>query len=242
MWAIAKKDFFQYFTNLSGSFFIIGFLVLNGFILFVNASTNVFDFGYANLDAFFSLVPWFLIVLCALLTMNSFSEEFRSQTYQLLKVMPLNHTQIVFGKFIGNLGILLCAILPTFIYAIALNNLSAQGGIDWGATITNYIGLIGLGICFLSIGIFCSSLSSSNLIAFFISVFLSYFFYNGLEYSAQWILNNSNLYYSIQNFSLQYHYKNMQYGLFVFSDSIFFILTVLFFLKLATRNLSCYEP
>ena len=135
MWSVCKKEFRQFFSSLTGYIAIIVFLLLNGLFLFVFPDTNLLDFGYATLDKFFELAPWILLLLVPAITMRSFSDEFKSGTFEILQTKPLRRWQIVTGKYAGALGVVLIAVLPTIIYAVSMQSLSAQGGIDSGGTI-----------------------------------------------------------------------------------------------------------
>ncbi|MCX8472818.1 MAG: hypothetical protein ORN85_04130 [Sediminibacterium sp.] len=241
MWAICKKEFFGYFNSFSSSFFILGYLLVIGFILFVNPSTNIFDFGYAHLDSFFYYSPWLLIVLCSALTMNSFSEEYQQETHIILSSLPLSATNIVIGKFLGYALILSCALLPTFIYPLAIQNLSSTGGLDRAATLTNFIGLWGLSLCFLSIGMFCSSLSKFNLKSLFGAIFINIFLYQGLHYLATQIFSTGILAFIIVQLSMFEHYKNIQFGLVLLSDLLYFIITIALFLYVTIIKWRTYE-
>src|SRR3954468_17386133 len=113
MWSISKKEFRQFFSSLTGMIAIAVFLLLNGLMLFVFPDTNILDDGYATLDRFFQLAPWILLLLIPAITMRSFSDEFRTGTYEILQTRPLTRWQIVSGKFLGSYLVVIMAILPT---------------------------------------------------------------------------------------------------------------------------------
>src|SRR5688500_15920809 len=100
MWSVCKKELRQFFSSLTGYIIIIVFLLVNGLVLFV-FEDNILDFGYATLDQFFQLAPWILILLIPAITMRSFSDEFRSGTYEILQTRPLTRWQIIVGKYLG---------------------------------------------------------------------------------------------------------------------------------------------
>ena len=149
MWSICKKELHQFFSNLTGYIAIILFLLVNGLFLFVLKDSNLFDFGYATLDTFFELAPWILIFLVPAITMRSLSEEFKTGTFEILQTKPLTKWQIVLGKYLSILLVLIFVIIPTFIYIITIKKLSAGGGIDSGGITGSYIGL------FLLAAVFC---------------------------------------------------------------------------------------
>ena len=134
MWAICKKELRQFFSSLTGYIAIIVFLLVNGLMLFV-FQDNVLDFGYATLDRFFELAPWVLLLLIPAITMRSFSEEFKTGTFEILQTRPLTPWQITGGKYLGSLIVVVIALLPTIVYFFSIQALSSSEGIDTGATI-----------------------------------------------------------------------------------------------------------
>src|SRR6195952_5120884 len=133
MWPVCKKEFRQFFSSLTGIIALAVFLLLNGLFLFVFPDSNMLDFGYATLDKFFELSPWILTFLIPSITMRSLAEEFKAGTYEILQTKPLTYAQIVAGKYLGCLLIVVLALLPTLLYAFSMQALSATGvGIDVG--------------------------------------------------------------------------------------------------------------
>ena len=94
MWSVCKKEFRQFFSSLTGYIAIIVFLLLNGLFLFVFPESNILDFGYATLDRFFELAPWILLFLIPAITMRSFSDEFRTGTFEILRTMVIYHFRL----------------------------------------------------------------------------------------------------------------------------------------------------
>ena len=151
MWSVCKKELRQFFSSLTGYIAIIVFLLVNGLVLFV-FENNILDFGYATLDRFFQLAPWILLLLIPAITMRSFADEFRSGTFEILQTRPLSRWQIIFGKYLGSLIVVLIALLPTIIYFFSIQMLSSNEGIYTGATIGSYIGLVFLAAVFVASG------------------------------------------------------------------------------------------
>ncbi|HZW65778.1 MAG TPA: ABC transporter permease subunit, partial [Hanamia sp.] len=160
MISIAKKEFYQFFSSLTGYITIILFLLVNAIYLFVLKDSNIFDFGYATLSAFFDLAPWVFIFLIPALGMRSFADEFKSGTFETLKTSPLTKWQIVGGKYAAILAVILIALIPTFLNVITVHCLSSSGGIDSGAITGSYIGLFFLASVFAAITLWCSSLTA----------------------------------------------------------------------------------
>ncbi|HET7897591.1 MAG TPA: ABC transporter permease, partial [Flavisolibacter sp.] len=109
MWPICQKELRQFFSSLTGYIAIIVFLLVNGLVLFV-LRNNILESGYASLDQFFSFAPWVLLFLVSAITMRSFSDEFRSGTFEIFQTRPVTNGQIVAGKFLGAFIVALIAL------------------------------------------------------------------------------------------------------------------------------------
>jgi ABC-2 type transport system permease protein len=240
MWAVYKKEFRQFFSNLTGYIAILVFLLLNGLFLFV-FSDNIFDFGYATLDKFFELSPWILLLLIPAITMRSFSEEFRSGTFETLQTSPLTQWKIVTGKYLAGLQVAVIVLLPTIIYFFSIQSLSAQNGMDVGGTIGSYIGLFFLAAVFVSIGIFCSSFTSNPVVAFIFAAFISFSLYSGFGAISAIPAFAAGADYYIEMLGIDFHYRSMSRGVVDTRDLIFFGTVIFFFLCLTRRNLSRHK-
>jgi ABC-2 type transport system permease protein len=229
MWAICKKEWTQYFSGLTG-YLIIGFyLLVNGLFLFVLPNYNVFDFGYTSLQVYFDFAPWFLLLLIPAITMRSFSEEYKQGTYELLRTLPVRSTQLVAAKFLGSFLIVLISILPTLIYAVALDSLSMVGGLDWGATLGSYFGLLCLSAMYTVIGIFASSTTKNGLIALIFSILLSVLFFKGFDWISAMSFFNNGFELYMQQLGFSYHYQNASKGLISITDLVYFISIIILF-------------
>lgn len=237
MWSLCKKEFRQFFSNLTGYIAIAVFLLLNGLFLFVFPESNILDFGYANLSKFFELAPWILLLLIPAITMRSFSEEFKGGTYEILLTKPLSHWQLLLGKYLGAIMVVVLAMLPTFIYAVTVSVLAAEGGIDWGATIGSYWGLFFLSAVFTAIGIACSSFTSNAVVAFLIGAFACFLLYNGFNGISKIPALESGADYYIEMLGIDFHFKSMSRGVVDTRDLVYFFSIIYFFLYLTYRNL-----
>ncbi len=237
MWPVCKKEFRQFFSSLTGYIAIIVFLLLNGLFLFVFPDTNLLDFGYATLDKFFELAPWILLLLIPAITMRSFAEEFKSGTFEILQTKPLSHWQTVFGKYLGALLVVWIALLPTIVYVISIQQLSAEGGIDMGATIGSYIGLFFLSAVFTAIGICCSSFTSNAVVAFIISGFACFLIYSGFNAISKIPALQSGADYYIEMLGIDFHYRSISRGVIDSRDIIYFLSMIGLFLAITHRNL-----
>jgi ABC-2 type transport system permease protein len=236
MWAICKKELRQFFSSLTGYIAIIVFLLLNGLFLFVFPDTNIFDYGYATLDKFFELAPWILLLLIPAITMRSFSDEFRSGTYEILQTRPLTRRQLITGKYLSALLIVVIALMPTLIYIFTIRNLST-GGIDGGGIAGSYIGLFFLAAVFTAIGICCSSFTNNAVVAFLLSAFACFAIYSAFTAVSQISALQSGADYYIEMLGIDFHYKSMSRGVIDSRDLVYFLSIIIIFLFITGRNL-----
>lgn len=237
MWSICKKELHQFFSNLSGYIAIILFLLVSGLFLFVLKDSNIFDFGYASLDTFFELAPWILIFLVPAITMRSLSEEFKTGTFETLQTRPLTKWQVVAGKYISVLLVLIFVIVPTFIYIFTIKKLSAGGGIDSGGITGSYIGLFTLAAVFASIGLCCSSFTNNAVVAFLISAFTCLVLYFGFNAISRLPVFQARADYFIEMLGIDFHYRSVSRGLLDSRDVVYFASLVILFLLITVKNL-----
>ncbi len=236
MWSVCKKELRQFFSSLTGYIAIVVFLLVNGLLLFF-FQDNIFDYGYATLDRFFQLAPWILLLLIPAINMRSFSEEFRTGTFEILQTRPLSRWQIVWGKYLGSLAVALIALLPTLVYIISIQRLSVSEGVDMGATIGAYIGLFFLAAVFTAICIFCSSLTSNAVVAFIAGLLGCALLYYGFnDISKLPALSNGADYYA-EMAGIDFHYRSISRGLIDIRDVIYFLSVIFLFLAMTGRNL-----
>ena len=236
MWAVCKKELRQFFSSLTGYIAIVVFLLVNGLVLFV-FENNILDFGYATLDRFFQLAPWILLLLIPAITMRSFSDEFKAGTYEILQTRPLTRWQIISGKYSGSLIVVIIALLPTFIYAFSIQQLSAAEGLDWGATIGSYIGLFFLAGVFTAIGVCTSSFTNNSVAAFIISLFGCALIYYGFNAISRLPALSNGVDYYIGMAGIDFHYQSVSRGVIDTRDLIYFVSIMFLFLFITNRNL-----
>lgn len=237
MLSICKKELHQFFSNLTGYIAILLFLLVNGLFLFVLKDSNLFDFGYATLDKFFELAPWVLIFLVPAITMRSLSEEIRSGTFEILRTKPITCRQIVLGKYLSILLVLLFVIVPTFIYILTIKNLSAVGSIDGGGIAGSYIGLFLLAAVFAAISLCCSSFTGNAVVAFLISAFACLLLYFGFNAVSKLPGFQGRADYYIEMLGIDFHYRSISRGVMDSRDMIYFASIILLFLLITVRTL-----
>ncbi|WP_345954934.1 gliding motility-associated ABC transporter substrate-binding protein GldG [Mucilaginibacter sp. PAMB04168] len=230
MFSILKKEISSYLSSLVAYVTIGVFLLVLGLLLWVFPESSILEYGYASLENLFSTAPYLFMFLIPAITMRSLAEERREGTLELLATRPLTDWQIVLGKYWACLLLVVFALLPTLMYVYSVSVLgNPQGNLDTGAVIGSYIGLFLLGAAFVAIGLFASSISKNQIIAFTIAVFLSYFFYSGFNsLSGLLSLQNTN----IQNAGIAAHFDAVGRGVLSSGDLIYFIILSGIFLGL----------
>jgi ABC-2 type transport system permease protein len=240
MKAILLREIKSFFGSPIGYLVIALFLILNGLFLWVfQGEYNILNTGFADMTPFFTLSPWILIFLIPAVTMRSFSDEKKQGTLELLLTKPLSIWQIVNGKFLGALLLIVMAIIPTFIYVIVISKLGMpEGNIDMGSTIGSYFGLLFLIASYSAIGIFTSTLSENQIVAFIIAVFICFFLYFGFESLASITKEYSTL---ISTLGMQDHFKSMGRGVIDTRDVLYFISVTILFLSFTVYKLKSFK-
>jgi ABC-2 type transport system permease protein len=231
MLALYLKEVRGFLSSIIGYVFISIFLLTTGlFLWIVSYETNLLEAKIADLIPFFNLAPTIFLILIPAITMRSFAEEKRTGTIELLFTKPLFEWQIVLSKFFAGLTLVLISVLPTLIYFYSIYQLAEPvGNMDVGATITSYIGLIFLGACFVSIGLFASSLTQSQIVAFILAMFATWLLFEGLD-----LLGSFNLLggldFIIKYIGLKSHYQSIMKGVVDTRDLLYFLSIIVLFL------------
>jgi ABC-2 type transport system permease protein len=242
MLTLFRKEIRSFFYSLTGYLVVLFFLVVNSLIIWVfPGDFNVLDGGYASLDSLFVIAPWLFLFLAPAITMRMFAEETKSGTVELLFTRPLSDLSIVLAKYLASLTLVLMSLLPTLVYFLSLYFLgNPQGNIDSGSTWGAYIGLFFLAAIYVSIGIFCSSLTDNQIVAFVFGVVLCFFFYLGWGAVASLGITGQ-LGVFLVNLGIDEHYKSIQRGVLDFRDVLYFLSVIGVFcyitrLKLESRK------
>jgi ABC-2 type transport system permease protein len=238
VYAILRKEIHSFFASPIGYLVIGLFLVVTGLFLWVfEGQFNVVNSGFADLAPFFQLAPWIFIFLIPAVTMRSFSEEQKMGTLELLLTKPMSTFKLALGKYLGAFILVVLALLPTLIYVAAIYALgNPVGNLDVGVTIGSYLGLLLLGATFVSIGVYCSTLSNNQIVAFIIAVFLSFLFYFGFEGISNYnLMGNADVY--ISGLGMQSHFDSISRGVIDTRDLIYFLSLIGCFLYLTIDRL-----
>lgn len=238
MYSICIKELNRFFSNLTGYIAIILFMLVCGIFLFMLKDSSILNNNYATLDAFFELAPWVLLFLVPAISMHSLSEEFKTGTFELLKTKPLTAWQIVLGKYMAILLVLLFVIVPTFIYIISIKTLSTQAGIDGGGIAGSYIGLFLLAAVFAAVSICCSSFTNNAVVAFLISAFICLILYFGFNAISKLPFFEGSADYYIEMFGIDFHYNSISRGVIDSRDVIYFLSLIFLSLLITVKKIS----
>lgn len=225
MLAILKKEINSFFSTPIGYLVIGIFLITNGLFIWVfKGDYNILDYGFADLSGYYFIAPWIFIFLIPAITMKSFSEEKKQGTLELLLTRPIANWQLVLGKFLGAFSLILLALLPTLLYIYTVYQLGNPiGNIDLGSAIGAYIGLLGIALIYCAVGIFTSSISNNQIVAFILAVFLCFTLYYGFEGLSE-ITGTS-----IEKIGVKSHFNTISKGIIDTRDiTYFFSISALF--------------
>jgi len=231
MIALFRKEINSFLSSLIGYIVIIVFLTAIGMLMWVfPGDSNILDSGYANLNTLFVMGPWVFMFLVPAVTMRSFAEEKRLGTIELLFTQPISDIGIILAKYFAGLVLIVFSLVPTLVYFGTVYYLgSPVGNLDIGGVWGSYVGLLFLGAGFVAIGIFCSSITSNQIISFVIAIFLSFFCYTGFD-SISALSLFGGLDAVILELGIQEHYLSMSRGVLDTRDILYFLSLITMFL------------
>ncbi len=216
-WIIARKELNSFFDSLVAYILLIAFLGFSGFFTWLWGS-DIFYHKQASLNTFFNVALWSLFFFIPAITMRQFAEEKKSGTIELLLTKRLTDRQLVVGKFLACLMLVIIALAFTLPYYISVARL---GNIDHGSTITGYLGLILMSGAYIAIGLLASSLTNNQIVAFLIALLTGvvFQFILGSVGSGQsgWIGS------LLTDLSIPHHYESMSRGVIDTKDVIYFL-------------------
>ena len=216
-WIIAKKELSSFFDSLVAYILLIAFLGFSGFFTWLWGS-DIFYHKQASLDIFFNVALWSLFFFIPAITMRQFAEEKKSGTIELLLTKSLTDRQLIIGKFLACLLLVVIALAFTLPYYISVANL---GNIDHGSTITGYLGLLLMSSAYIAIGLLASSMTSNQIVAFLIALLAGVVF--------QFILGSLGSGQSgwlgavLTDLSVPHHYESMSRGVIDTKDVLYFL-------------------
>lgn len=223
MLSILQKEIKTAFSSLIAYIVMVIFLVAMGLFMWVFPDTSVADAAYADMGTLFMVAPFVLMFLVPAITMRTFAEERKAGTMEILLTKPLSEWDIILGKYLGAVALVLFSLLPTLIYYFSLYQLGApKGNVDTAGVMGSYLGLLLLASGFCGIGILASAFTDNQIVAFVLATFLCFMLYMGFEALAgidvwqDWSVLISQL-------GMSYHYNAMSKGLIDTRNVVYFI-------------------
>jgi ABC-2 type transport system permease protein len=231
---IAKKELRMFFDSLVAYILLIAFLGFSGFFTWFYGS-DVFLTKQASLQSFFQTAYWTLFFFIPALTMRSLAEENKTGTIELLLTKPVTNWQVLWGKFSACLMLIFIALLLTLPYYITIMNLG-QEKIDSGVVFCGYLGLLLMSAAYISIGIFASSITSNQVVAFLVALFIGIFFHFIFGMLGNSVPGSTG---ELMNYlSMSSHFDGISRGLLDSRDLIYFGSIIFFALVIAEVSLA----
>lgn len=231
VWIIAKKEMKTFFDSLIAYILLIAFLGFTGFFTWIYGS-DVFYRGQADLSPFFSIAYWTLFFFIPALTMKMVAEEKKTGTIELLLTKSVSDRQVVLGKFLSCLILIFIALVFTLPYYFTVWYL---GNVDHGAVWCGYLGLLLMSAGYIGIGIFASSITNNQIVAFLIALFIGIFFQIIFSVIAQ--SSTGGLGTFLNYLSTSDHFESISRGVIDSKDIIFFLSITFFSLALSEQSL-----
>ncbi len=230
IWAIFKRELAAYFNSPVAYIVIVVYLLLSGFFFF-SALFDPRGAQEASLRAFFGTGPFFYMIFAPAITMRLLAEEKRNGTIELLSTMPIKDHQIIMGKYLAAMGLIIIALCLTITYPITV---AIVGNPDWGMIAGGYLGMLLLSGAFAAIGIMVSSWTKNQIAAFIVAFLICFFTI---------ILNKILPYFShsiagvLEFLSFDYHFSALGRGVIDTRNVVYFLSVIGFCLFVATQSL-----
>lgn len=224
--SVFKKEIKSHFYSPVAYIVMILFLLVTGFLFFRDFYIN----GRADLRMFFQLLPFTFSIFIPALTMKLFSEEKSSGSFEMLMTLPLSPVEVVAGKFFSVLAVIVIMILPTLFYVVSA---AFAGSIDFGPVIGGYLALILMAGMYVSIGLFFSSLTKSQIAAFLSSAGVC-FLLTVVGALLAYVPGRVAAFF--QYLSTSFHFQNVAKGVIDSKDLIYFICSSILMLMLTVKS------
>jgi ABC-2 type transport system permease protein len=226
---IFKKEFRTYFVSPIAYIVISIFLIIVGWFFF----STFFLFNQAGLRTFFALLPVVFAFVVPAVTMRLFSEELQIGSYETLLTLPVTFREVVLGKFLASVAFIAAMLFPTLAYPVTVSFL---GELDWGPVVGGYVGALLLGASFAAVGLFASSLTRNQIVAFIIGVAVCFAL---VLIDKVLFLVPASLAGMLQYLGAGYHFENIAKGVLDSRDFLYFL--SLIFLSLYATHLAMEE-
>lgn len=232
IWIIAKRELHTFFDSLTAYIMLVAFLGFSGFFTWLYGS-DIFLRNQADLQVFFSIAYWTLFFFIPAITMRTMAEENKSGTIELLLTKAVSDWQIVFGKFLACLVLILIALALTLPYYLTVWKL---GPVDHGSVLTGYSGLVLMSAAYISIGIYTSSITNNQIVAFLSALLVGIFFHILFDVLASSFTGVMGAIFSY--LSMSTHYESISRGVIDSKDLVYFFSIIFLGLVLSETTLS----
>lgn len=237
VWIIAKKELNSFFDSLIAYVILVAFLGLSGLFtwdpLELIGQGDIFYRKQADLQVFFSIAYWTLFFFVPALTMRQIAEEKKTGTIELLLTKNISDRQLILGKFLACLLMVCIGLLFTLPYYVTVAQL---GDMDHGATLSGYLGLLLMSAAYISIGLFASSITSNQIVAFLLAMIIGLFFHLLFEVMGSNLQGGLSTFF--QSLSLRYHFDSIQRGVIDTKDLVYFASIIVLGLSLSELIIS----
>lgn len=232
VWIIARRELGSFFDSLIAYILLVLFLGFSGFFTWLYGA-DVFLVGQASLESFFGVAYWTLFLFIPALTMRMIAEERRSGTIELLLTKAVSDRQVVWGKFLACLSLIGAALVFTLPYYVTVANI---GPVDHGAVWCGYAGLLLMSAVYIAIGLFASSITDNQIVAFLLALFVGLFFHIIFEVLANNFTGMVGG--ALSGLSMSRRFDSISRGVIDSKDLIYFFSLVLFGLYAAEMALA----
>ena len=229
IFTLFKKEFFGYFTSPMAYIFLVVFSLVNGYFF----SNTFFLIGQSDLRSLFNIVPMVYLFFIPAITMGLIAKEKNTGTMEVLCTLPIKDYELVIGKYLSSISLILVGLVFTDIHLITLMKFGTN--IDYGAVFTGYLGLFFVGSLYAAIGTFASSLFDNQVVAFIVAVFIVLMFF---LFDKLLIFVPSFLAGFIQYLSVGYHSSSISRGVIDSRNIIYFVSIIGVFLFLTIQILN----
>jgi len=231
IWTIAKRELGSFYDSLMAYIMMVAFLGFSGFFTWIFGS-DIFFIKQATMMPFFSIAYWTLFFFIPAITMRLFAEENKTGTIELLLTRPVTDWQVIAGKFLATFMLILVALGLTLPYYITVASL---GPVDHGSVITGYLGLMLISCAYISIGLFASSISNNQIVAYLVALVIGIFFHIIFDLLASGLSGISGE--IISFLSISQHFESISRGVIDSRDLIFFFSVIFIGLILTEMNI-----
>lgn len=227
MWTIFKKEFSNFYLGFNAYLATTTFVIVSVlFLWFFDNEFNVFNTGNASLSSFFFVGPWIFLFMIPALTMKLIAEEQANGTLLWLFTLPIKNNQIIWGKYLAVVSVVVFCLLSTFLFTITLQEfLMPEQELDYGTIFSGYLGLFFLGSLFAAIGLFTSSITKNQVMAYVLAVFFCFIIFYGFESLASYNLLGSMDFY-VQKIGSFTHYNQFLKGIIDTRDLLYFLILI----------------